>query len=53
MRGRRNGESLFHWDIVPSLWLRQVTHDVTLTNLQNLLPRPEKNFKGQARRLSS
>jgi hypothetical protein len=41
MRGRRPGESLFHWDIAPSLWFRQVTHDVKLTNLQNLPPRPE------------
>ena len=53
MRGRRHGESLFHWDTVPSLWFRQVTHDVKLTNLQNLPPRQETNFKGQTRRLSS
>jgi hypothetical protein len=37
----------------PSLWFRQVTHDMKLTNLQNLPPRPENRFKGQARRLSS
>jgi hypothetical protein len=36
MRERRHGESLFHWVIVPSLWFRQVTQDVKLTNLQNL-----------------
>jgi hypothetical protein len=53
MRGRRTGESLFHWDIVPGLWFRQVTYDVKLTNLQNLPPRPENRFKGQTRRLSS
>jgi hypothetical protein len=45
MRGRRPGESLFHWDIAPSLWFRQVTHDVKLTNLQNLPPRPENRSK--------
>ena len=37
MRGRRLGESLFHWDIAPGLWFRQVTPDVELTNLQNCL----------------
>ncbi len=37
MRGRRPGESLFHWDIAPGLWFRQVTPDVELTNLQNCL----------------
>jgi hypothetical protein len=39
MRGRRHGESLFHWGIVPGLSFRQVTQDVKLTNLQNLPPR--------------
>jgi hypothetical protein len=53
MRGRRPGESLFHRGIVPGLWFRQVTHDVKLTNLQNLPPRPENRFKGKTRRLSS
>jgi hypothetical protein len=53
MRGRRHEESLFHWGIVPGLWFRRVTHDVKLTNLQNLPPRPENRFKGQTRRLSS
>jgi hypothetical protein len=47
MRGRRHGESLFHWIIVPRLPFRQVTQDVKLTNLQNLLPRRENRFKGQ------
>jgi hypothetical protein len=36
-----------------SLWFRKVTHDVKLTNLQNLPPRPENRFNGQTRRLSS
>jgi hypothetical protein len=45
MRGRRLGESLFHWDIAPSLWFRQFTHDVKLTNLQNLPLRPENRSK--------
>jgi hypothetical protein len=45
MCGRRSGESLFHWAIVPSLWFRQVTHDVKFTNLQNLPPRPENRSK--------
>jgi hypothetical protein len=45
MRGRRTGESLFHWDIAASLWFRQLTHDVKLTNLQNLPPRPENRSK--------
>jgi hypothetical protein len=53
MRGRRHGESLFHWAIVPSLWFPQVTHDMKLTNLQNLPPPPENAFKGKTRRLSS
>jgi hypothetical protein len=53
MRGRRPGESLFHWGIVPRLWFQQVTHDVKLANLQNLSPRPENRFKGQTRHLSS
>jgi hypothetical protein len=53
MRGRRPRESLFHWGIAPGLWFRQVTHDVKLTNLQNLSTRPEIRFKGQTRRLSS
>ena len=53
MRGRRHEESLFHWGIVPGLWFRRVTHDVKLTNLQNLPPRPENAFKGKTRRLSS
>jgi hypothetical protein len=53
MRGRRPGESLFHRVIVPSLWFRQFTHDVKLTNFQNLPPRSENRFKGQTRRLSS
>jgi hypothetical protein len=53
MRGRRHGESLFHWGIVSGLSFRQFTHDVKLTNLQNLPPRLEDRFKGQARRLSS
>jgi hypothetical protein len=53
MRGRRHGESLFHWDIVPGLWFQQVTHGVKLTNLQKLPPRPKNRFKGQTRRLSS
>jgi hypothetical protein len=53
MRGRRLGEYLFHWGIVPGLWFRQVTHDVKLTNLQYLPPRRENRFKGQTRRLSS
>jgi hypothetical protein len=46
MRGRRHGESLLHWAIVPSLWFQQVTHDVKLSNLQNLPPRLESRFKG-------
>ncbi len=53
MRGRRHGESLFDWGIVQGLWFRQVTHDVKLTNLQNLPPRLENRFKGHTRRLSS
>jgi hypothetical protein len=53
MRGRRHGESLFHWRIVPGLWFRQVTCDVKLANLQNLSPRPENRFKEKTRRLSS
>ncbi len=53
MRGRRPGESLFHWGIVPGLWFRQFTHDVKFTNLQYLPPRPENHFKGKTRRLSS
>jgi hypothetical protein len=52
MRGRRPGERLFHWGIAPSLWIRQVTHDMKLTNLQNLPPRSENRFKGQTQRLS-
>ena len=47
MRGRRPGEVLFHWDIGPSLWFRQITHDVKLTSLQSLPPRLENRFKGQ------
>jgi hypothetical protein len=47
MRGRRHGESLFHWGIVSGLSFRQVTHDVKLTNLQNLPPRRENRFKGK------
>jgi hypothetical protein len=35
MRGRRSGESLFHWGVAPSLWFGQFTHDVKLTNLRN------------------
>jgi hypothetical protein len=53
MRGRRLGESLFHWGIATGLWFQQVTHDVKLANLQNLSPRPENRFKVQTRRLSS
>jgi hypothetical protein len=53
MRGRRTGESLFHRSIVSSLWFRQVTHDVKLTNFQNLLPRSQNSSKGHTRRLSS
>jgi hypothetical protein len=53
MRERRHGESLIHTGIVPGLWFRQVTHDVKLTNLQNLPPRPKNRFKEQHRRLSS
>jgi hypothetical protein len=53
MRGRRNGEGLFHWDVARGLWFRQVTHDVKLTNLQNLPPRPEKRLKSQIQRLNS
>jgi hypothetical protein len=53
MRLRRHGESLFHWGITASLWFRQVTPDVKLTNSQNLSPRPENRFKRQTRRLSS
>jgi hypothetical protein len=53
MRGRRPGESLFHRDIARGLWFRQVTHDVKLTNLQNLPPRPENGFNREIRRLSS
>jgi hypothetical protein len=45
MRGRRPVESLFHWNIAPSLWFRQVTHDVKLTNLKNLHKRPENRSK--------
>jgi hypothetical protein len=37
MRGRRPGECLFYWDIVPSLWFRQITHDVKLTNCKTCL----------------
>jgi hypothetical protein len=37
MRGRRRGESLFHWGIVLGLSFRQVTQDVKQTNLQNCL----------------
>ena len=44
MRGRRSGESLFHWDIVPGLWFQLVIHDVKLTNSQNLPPRPKNRF---------
>jgi hypothetical protein len=36
MRGRRSGENLFHWDVAPRLWFRQVTHAMKLTNSQNL-----------------
>jgi hypothetical protein len=53
MRGRRPVESLFHLDIAPSLWFRQVTHDVKWTNMHNFSPRPENRFKGQSRRLLS
>jgi hypothetical protein len=53
MRGRRHGESLFHWGLVPGLSIRRVTHDVKLTNLQNWPPRPENRFKEQQRHLSS
>jgi hypothetical protein len=53
MRGRRHGESLFHWGVAQTLWFQQVTHDVKLTNLQNLPPPPENAFKGKTRRLSS
>jgi hypothetical protein len=53
MLERRPGESLFHLDIVPCLWFRQVTHDVKLTNFQNLHLRPQNRFKGKTRRLSS
>jgi hypothetical protein len=53
MRGRRPGESLFHWDIASGLWFRQVTQEVKLTNLQNLPPRPKSRFNGETRRLSS
>ena len=52
-RGRRHGESLFHWGIVRGLWFRQLTQDVKLTNLQTLPPRSENRFKGETRRLSS
>jgi hypothetical protein len=48
MRGRRPVESLFHWDIVPSLWFRKVTHDVKLTNLKNLHKRPENRSKDKS-----
>jgi hypothetical protein len=34
MRGRRHGESLFHWGVAQTLWFQQVTHDVKLVNLQ-------------------
>jgi hypothetical protein len=37
MRGRRHGESLFHWGIVSGLSFWQVTQDVKLTNLQTCL----------------
>jgi hypothetical protein len=37
MRGRRHGESLFHWGIAPRLWFQQVTHDVKFTNLKTCL----------------
>ena len=47
MRGRRHGESLFHWVFVPRLSFWQVTQDVKLTNLQNLPPRRENRVKGQ------
>ena len=47
MRGRRNGETLFHWRIVSGLSLWQVTQDVKLTNLQNLPPSRENRLKGQ------
>jgi hypothetical protein len=47
------GYCLFHWGIVPSLWIRKVTYDVKLTNLQSLPPRPQNRFKGKTRRLSS
>jgi hypothetical protein len=53
MRGRRLGESLFHWGVAPSLWFRQVTQDVKLINSQSLPVRQENRFKDQTRRLSS
>jgi hypothetical protein len=53
MRGRRLGESLFHWGIVRGLWFRQVTHDVKLPNLQSLPLCTENRFNGETRRLSS
>jgi hypothetical protein len=53
MRGRRHGESFFHWGIVSGLSIRRVTRDVKLTNLQNSPPHPENRFTGQTRRLSS
>jgi hypothetical protein len=46
-------KSLFHCAIAPGMWFRQVTHDVKLTNLQNLPPGPENRFNGEIRRLSS
>jgi hypothetical protein len=53
MRGRRHGESLFHWGIVSGLSFRQFTHGVKLTNFQNLPPSLEDRLKGQTRHLSS
>jgi hypothetical protein len=47
------GKASFIGGIVPGLWFSQVTHDMKLTNLQNLPPRPENRFEGQTRRLSS
>jgi hypothetical protein len=36
-------KACFDWGIVPSLWFRQFTHDVKLTNLQNLPPPGESS----------
>jgi hypothetical protein len=44
---------LFHWDIAPSLWFRQVTHDVKIDEFAKLDSASGESLKGQTRHLSS